>query len=489
LEKSYLQLLSEIINEDADIQAAFLIGSMADGYALEHSDIDVALITKAISAPIYKQLRVGKRSLDLHYYPEDWIDSNGSHYLDLRKLREVSRIAIGRLLYNKSLTLMGIQEVAQKVQLDPLEVKNLLDKIKLGLFTVSNSKLSRTDKIYILQGVVFSCCILGLSITPNRYQKPKWIIRDLKKFGYLDLCHNISLLTGWCDGENEGQRTISLVHEIKKKLIVACDICGLPPLIRDCAAGYEYQHMSRTISDAEDLLILQDFPGAALTANFALRFMYELLKENGIENDVIKKWKDDSFSILPISSLKDFTEILDRIIEECAQHTIEILNDYKKSIKAFNSSLSYEGKRSALLGVSRLTNNLWIGEYQDRVDILKNLGATLVVFVAKEKQFSKQEDLPFEIIQAQLVDEEISGDLIDKAYLVAINIVEHLSEKKGSAVILCNSGYNRSALVAGIVMHNLQKMNGPAICSLISKARAGALSNESFKDHLMSLEI
>ena len=50
----------------------------------------------------------------------------------------------------------------------------------------------------------------------------------------------------------------------------------------------------------------------------------------------------------------------------------------------------------------------------------------------------------------------------------------------------CGMGFNRSALVAGVILHKLG-MPGPAIVLRIRERRPGALFNEVFADYLASL--
>jgi hypothetical protein len=50
----------------------------------------------------------------------------------------------------------------------------------------------------------------------------------------------------------------------------------------------------------------------------------------------------------------------------------------------------------------------------------------------------------------------------------------------------CGMGFNRSALVAGRIMHRLG-MRGPEVVSRLRERRPGALFNEVFAEHLMQL--
>lgn len=57
----------------------------------------------------------------------------------------------------------------------------------------------------------------------------------------------------------------------------------------------------------------------------------------------------------------------------------------------------------------------------------------------------------------------------------------------GHAVLShCGMGFNRSALVAGLIMHELGA-DGPDIVARLRERRPGALFNEVFADHLASL--
>jgi protein-tyrosine phosphatase len=51
----------------------------------------------------------------------------------------------------------------------------------------------------------------------------------------------------------------------------------------------------------------------------------------------------------------------------------------------------------------------------------------------------------------------------------------------------CGMGFNRSALVAGRILHRLG-MPGPAVLERLRERRPGALFNEVFAEHIRSLE-
>ena len=50
----------------------------------------------------------------------------------------------------------------------------------------------------------------------------------------------------------------------------------------------------------------------------------------------------------------------------------------------------------------------------------------------------------------------------------------------------CGMGFNRSALVAGLILHELG-MPGPSVVERLRQRRPGALFNERFAEHLIAL--
>jgi protein-tyrosine phosphatase len=78
-------------------------------------------------------------------------------------------------------------------------------------------------------------------------------------------------------------------------------------------------------------------------------------------------------------------------------------------------------------------------------------------------------------------------DLPNTAKLRAIARMGADLVRDGHAVLShCGMGYNRSALVAGLIMHELGA-EGPDIVARLRERRPGALFNEVFADHLASL--
>jgi hypothetical protein len=79
-------------------------------------------------------------------------------------------------------------------------------------------------------------------------------------------------------------------------------------------------------------------------------------------------------------------------------------------------------------------------------------------------------------------------DLPDLAKLEAVAYLgAHLIANGNRVLSHCGMGFNRSALVAGRILHRLG-MPGPKVVETIRQRRPGALFNEVFANHLLSLE-
>jgi hypothetical protein len=78
-------------------------------------------------------------------------------------------------------------------------------------------------------------------------------------------------------------------------------------------------------------------------------------------------------------------------------------------------------------------------------------------------------------------------DLPDRARLEAVTLLgAHLIESGHRVLSHCGMGFNRSALIAGLILHKLG-MEGPAIVERLRERRPGALFNEVFANHIGAL--
>jgi protein-tyrosine phosphatase len=78
-------------------------------------------------------------------------------------------------------------------------------------------------------------------------------------------------------------------------------------------------------------------------------------------------------------------------------------------------------------------------------------------------------------------------DLPDPVRLSAVVSLGSNLVRSGHRVLShCGMGFNRSALVAGLILHDLG-MPGPAVVERIRERRPGALFNDQFAAHLMGL--
>jgi hypothetical protein len=79
-------------------------------------------------------------------------------------------------------------------------------------------------------------------------------------------------------------------------------------------------------------------------------------------------------------------------------------------------------------------------------------------------------------------------ELPDPARLEAVALMgAHLIRSGHRVLSHCGMGFNRSALVAGRILHHLGGMSGAAVVDRLRERRPGALFNDVFAEHLGSL--
>jgi hypothetical protein len=79
-------------------------------------------------------------------------------------------------------------------------------------------------------------------------------------------------------------------------------------------------------------------------------------------------------------------------------------------------------------------------------------------------------------------------ELPDLARLDAVAMMgAHLVRSGHRVLSHCGMGYNRSALVAGRILHHLGGVSGSAVVERLRERRPGALFNDIFAEHLSSL--
>ena len=79
-------------------------------------------------------------------------------------------------------------------------------------------------------------------------------------------------------------------------------------------------------------------------------------------------------------------------------------------------------------------------------------------------------------------------ELPDPARLDAVAMLgAHLVLSGHRVLAHCGMGFNRSALVAGRILHHIGGMSGSEVVNRLRERRPGALFNDVFADHLASL--
>ena len=68
-----------------------------------------------------------------------------------------------------------------------------------------------------------------------------------------------------------------------------------------------------------------------------------------------------------------------------------------------------------------------------------------------------------------------------------VSLVYRSIQQGRSVHVTCDEGRNRSALICGLALHRLERLDGPAVIQRLVEARLAILTNLVFRKHLQEL--
>ncbi|HEY7211255.1 MAG TPA: nucleotidyltransferase domain-containing protein [Bryobacteraceae bacterium] len=293
-----------------DIQLILLTGSLARGIESEDSDIDIAVFTDGDTDTFIRTFLVDDIPVEINTYLLDRLAKGpATPLLTLQDLREAGRFSTGQILHSCWKYLDQARSSWLKALLNPDAASELL---ALASNYLSQTQLeavdSFADRVYCLQGAAAGLAVYALSLTAPRFQKPKWVIHDLRETGSVQLLRCIrSLYIGTTMNES---RVELHLESIEKQLLAGLELGGLPPLIMTDSMSDEYFYIYRTFRDAISLNNDGDFEGCAYTSMYALRLLNALLQGDTGTKTVAEKevnsWRREALAVLvPVIGLKE----------------------------------------------------------------------------------------------------------------------------------------------------------------------------------------
>lgn len=259
--------------DEPDALFVHLVGSVATGTDSADSDVDVIVaIDRDIDMSEEYQEHDGIR-LGIERYPAShFLQLAETPILDLEGLRNCGRFDRGHVLASRWPDLERVQRAWRHARLDPNEAKELFDLADAYLDPeLLAQQDSDTDGVWMIQGAASAVAMMALVLEPCRFQKPKWVLHDLRAAGadalvqILDRVHMNGTV-----GAAEAERCL---QASEASLAEACRMANLPLLSFDPSHGATRVYIHQTHRDAVSLWHDGDHSGCAFTALYALRLM------------------------------------------------------------------------------------------------------------------------------------------------------------------------------------------------------------------------
>ena len=318
-----LEVARELL-DGQDVDLVLLMGSVARGIESHDSDVDLALFTECNPQPFINTRRVRGTLVEVNIYHTHRVAKGPkTPLLSLQDLREAGRFSTAEVLFTRWDHLNKAQTAWLKALLHPDEVASLFALAAMYLDSARLKSCSCVaDRLWMLQGAATALATLSLSLYPFRFQKPKWLVHDMKEAKLPELLDQIRVLylvRRW-DSENAEFK----LRVIEKHLVAGLKLGGLPPLtLTDDHMEDRYFYMYRTFCDAVSLCNDGDFEGSAYTALYALRLLNAMLQDSStlprpVKQEDVDEWRRDA-----IDSLSTADELAEKTLEQARGELLE----------------------------------------------------------------------------------------------------------------------------------------------------------------------
>lgn len=491
--RSAVQFLEENYQS---LSLVLLIGSAALGRPSIASDLDFAAIvdTQPDIDDASLRMRFEGTDVDVHFYESRWLEAAGARTVfDLRELREIGRIASGRVLWGDRRIHSRFLASAKKAALAPLDLIVLSSRASAaGLPNTSEPG----DRWWRDLSSALALAVLAISLLPVRFQKPKWLHTDLKQ----QFPQIASILLRLVAGDrpalgSEGAHAQAMLDGVEE----LCGQLGYSGMARVDGSPIAYRRVRECWRDANALIDAALYEDAHVAASMALLETRALIAEKQhsslAQQTLYNRWfAAIASNQLALSQLT--TQELDAISDDLRKHHLEIERIHwqrlevalpkKRKGSAPNKSHLH---RSALLNLTQVSDSVWFGgSVSDpmTLELVKAAGVSTLVLVAEEEQ-----EIPSELTDVQVKFLPIRDANLSRIELQAIDskvndLSEELSKVAGSVFICCSYGINRSALVAALLLSRREQVSKAVAADAVRQSRRDALRNSTFWKYLQS---
>ncbi len=266
-------------------------GSVAQNRCSDDSDIDLVLIQtngttretdERIERLTMNGVAVEIERMSLREAQGRVADPTG----DMRTLKLASRLALALVLYDPEKLFPALANKAHMLKPNQDELITLIND---GLATLANQReqclQGHTVHWDALRSLADSIAYIVLIFSPLRYQKPKWVLDDLRNLGETDILEALSICYGLTSSEAMASKSINdlglLIDIVGQELkLVPFDVVMELGLVPEAP---EYSYLCHCLGDAASLLGDGLFADADYTAKYSARMALKLMIGNNIE--------------------------------------------------------------------------------------------------------------------------------------------------------------------------------------------------------------
>jgi len=341
--RAYAYEVARDLFNTGSVELILLTGSVARGIASDDSDVDLALFTRGKREPFILTRQIRGTQVESNIYNINRVAHGpATPLLSLQELREAGRFATGELLFSRWEHFDQARASWLDALLYPEEVARLLALANTYLDPARRDSCHcSADLVWMLQGAASALATLALCLFPFRFQKPKWVIHDLREANLSLLLENVKMLYFGAALDAEG--TGRVLRTVKQQLLAGLRLGRLPLLALNKTTSDRYFYLYRTFCDARSLRRDKDFAGSAYTATYAIRLLNAMLQDPStlpapVRKEEVDEWR--RFAVEALISLKGLDgDALEKSRCELAQVGRELRQEYKRR---FVKSQSFE---------------------------------------------------------------------------------------------------------------------------------------------------
>lgn len=260
-----------------EVRAVLVTASTARNRASRDSDVDLAVVTAEPTAPRIERHAAGDLLLEC-----EWMDVERARRvagcegpLDLKGLRESSRLGLAVAVFDPDDLLADLARAARGV-VPPHEMvdQRLAGALEALAELIEAEAQPGFVQWEMLRGILDALAVTLLTLHPVRYQKPKWVIADLREIGCGGLADLLLRAYGAAQDQDLAAATMKRTRGLLDDIAAAR---ALPDVaaIGERGFAYEYPDWSfacRTLLDAESLAA----DGASASADYCAKFAARL---------------------------------------------------------------------------------------------------------------------------------------------------------------------------------------------------------------------